>query len=111
MSGFKNSGQEKHMKNWTQLSLITFILFAGSGCDLATRVEQRAYQINRYENVALTLSVKNRELEAEVARLKYEVQTLKAKNQFLQLQLDEKKPSARIPASVPSFNVKEDLVK
>lgn len=99
------------MKNWTHFGLLIAILATGSGCELASRVEQRAYQINRYENVALSLSKQNRELEAEIARLKYEVQTLKAKNQFLQLQLDEKKPSARVPASIPSFSVKEDLVK
>lgn len=99
------------MKNWTQLSLLVTVAIMASGCELASRVEQRAYQINRYENVALSLSKENRELDAEIARLKYEVQTLKAKNQFLQLQLDEMKPAARVPASVPSFKVKEDLVK
>lgn len=99
------------MKSWTYFGLLSSILVTSTGCDLATHVEKRAQQINRYENVALTLSKKNRDLQSEIVNLKYEIQTLKSKNQFLQLQLDEHKPSTRLPASVPTFKVKDDMVK
>tara|TARA_R110000868_G_scaffold80095_3_gene227791 strand:- start:26360 stop:27067 length:708 start_codon:yes stop_codon:yes gene_type:complete len=99
------------MKSWTQFSLLSAILITSTGCELATHVEHKAKLINRYENVALTLSKENRQLKSEIVNLKYEIQTLKSKNQFLQLQLDEHKPTSRIPASVPTFKVKKDLVE
>lgn len=100
------------MKSWTFNSLLLAIIVSSTGCELATHVENKAKQINRYENVALTLSKQNRELQSQIVSLKFEIQTLKSQNQFLQLELDKQSPSTmRIPASVPSFKVKKDLVE
>ena len=100
------------MKSWTFNSLLLAIIVSSTGCELATHVENKAKQINRYENVALTLSKQNRELQSQIVSLKFEIQTLKSQNQFLQLELDKQSPSTmRIPASVPTFKVKKDLVE
>ncbi len=99
------------MKTWTHFGLLAVVMLVGSSCKMVARLEDRAEQINRYENVALTLSKENRELRAEIDRLKFEIQTLKGKNQFLELELAEGKPATRVPASIPAFQVKEDLVQ
>lgn len=52
--------------------------------------EKKAAKINKYEQVSYALAKENRELKVEISKLKYEIESLKSKNQFLGLQLEQK---------------------
>lgn len=96
-----------------QLSILCMgLLFVG--CDLATRIERKAAHINKYDQRALALAKENRILKAQVNSLNSEIQTLKARNNFLTIKL-EKSSVGRGVASIgkrkPKLNVANDLVK
>ncbi|GAB4015811.1 MAG: hypothetical protein Fur0010_15190 [Bdellovibrio sp.] len=81
------------------LGLTTLFLASSSfvSCDIMNKFEQKAAKINRYEQVSLALAKENRELKVEISQLKYEIESLKSKNNFLTLQLDQKnKPAEKI---------------
>ena len=94
----------KKMFEWTALLIASSSLLS---CDMMSKFEEKAARINRYEQVSLALAKENRNLKVEVSDLKYEIETLKSKNNFLTLQLEQKdekgdKPvSERKIASVP----------
>jgi len=100
----------KKMFEWTALLIASSSLLS---CDMMSKFEEKAAKINRYEQVSLALAKENRNLKVEVSDLKYEIETLKSKNNFLSLQLEQKgdKPaSERKIASVPAVKG-NDLVQ
>ena len=87
-------------------------------CDKIRNIEQNAYKINKYEQAALALAKKNRELKAKASRLAFEVNSLKSKNDNLAFRLKKKgshqRPVGRSIASISSIPVptnENDLVK
>ncbi len=112
------------MKNLSKTTLMTFLILSLSSCDLAQRIEKRAAQINRYEDTALLLAKENRDLKAEINRLKFEIESLDSKNNYLKIKLEKqvsefnKAKGARTIASVhpkpaprAAVDPKNDLVK
>ncbi len=83
-------------------------------CNKIRDIEQKSYAINRYEQAVLTLSKKNRELEVEISRLTFEINSIKSKNDYMAFRLKEKTPShstvQRSIASIPQIQT-NDLVK
>jgi len=85
-------------------------LMALTGCDFANKLEQKAAKVNRFESASLTLAKENRLLSAEIGELKAEIETLKSRNNYLQLQLDKTKGVDRGPASIRPVDESNDLV-
>ena len=83
-----------------------------SSCQLADYLEAKAKSINNYEKVALHLSKENRVLQTKISSLEFELQSLKSRNQFLELKLGEKKKQQKreIASIVPRLP-KKNLVK
>ncbi len=81
-----------------------------SSCDFVGHLEHRARVINNYEVRALQLAKQNRELKTQISNLRFEIQELKAKNNFLTIKLDERSPKRNI-ASIPTVKLKDDFVK
>jgi len=96
-------------------NLLTFGLIASvfSSCSYFDRFENKAAQINRYENVSLSLIHENRLLNARIDRLKYQISKLESKNSFLSIKLDKVSSNSRSRkiASVPVLVPKNDMVK
>lgn len=104
----------RSMKTIVKICLVLSLGFFATGCDLASHLEHRARVINNYEKTSLLLAKENRELRAEIDRLQYELETLKSKNDYLQIKLDElegKKVEGRTLASVSPVSPENDLVK
>jgi TolA-binding protein len=88
-------------------------------CEKWDQLEAKAERINRYENVSLHLARENRDLKAEMTRLRSDIQTLKSEKNYLQIKLDkyEQKTAAASPkadrkiASVAPVKPQNDLVK
>ncbi len=83
-------------------------------CDLVRRIKIKAEKIDHYEIAAYNLAKENRELQSEIARRDFEIQTLKSKNSFLTIQLDKKrgdKKNERRIASISPVEGRGDLVK
>lgn len=103
------------MKRW-QLPFVLGLTLLLTSCDFIERVERKSAKINRYQNVAMTLAKQNRELELEIDRLKYEIQVLKSKKHYLQINLEKAKnagvkKSSRTIASIPKMSASDDKVK
>ncbi|MCO4792872.1 MAG: hypothetical protein KC493_04115 [Bacteriovoracaceae bacterium] len=100
-----------------KISTLLFVSTAFVGCDYFDYVENKAKRINNYERVSLTLSKENRKLQADISRLEFEIQSLKSRNSYLELKLEEKKKKtnrtiASVGPSMPSNNlVKFDVYK
>ena len=105
------------MNELMKLLLLTGLLAPFCSCDMMEKVEERASIINKYENVALTLSSENRELRAEISRLHYDVEALKSKNNYLEIKLSKSTQKMmgstpkRTIASVAPVTPQNDLVK
>ena len=82
-------------------------------CDILERVEEKSAKINRYEQVSLKLAKNKRDLQEKINELEYQVQKLKSKNKYLELQLEKAsgKRGSRVPASVQKFQVQNDEVQ
>ncbi len=78
---------------------------------MARKFEERAKVVNGYERAALNLAAQNRELAAKINTLQFELDTLKAQNKFLEMQLDKQKGISREIASVGPVWPSNDLVK
>jgi len=93
------------------LALLALSLFAS--CDLAQRIERKAALINNYKVVATEFAYKNRHLKIKINQLENEIQTLKTKNNFLGIKMNQAGRSnmmgGRLPASVVTG--RNDLVK
>jgi len=98
------------------------LMFTLSGCqevkNYYQRLEVKAERINRYEQVALELSHENRQLKAKVSNLEFQIQKMKARNEFLEMQKGESSVAshgeenrARGPASAAPGNVNQDEAK
>ena len=73
---------------------------------------QTAERVNQYEIKALKLVKQNQALKNSISELKYKIQTLEAKNSFLEITLSKKKKASRKIASVsPKLQLKNDMVK
>ncbi len=83
-----------------------------TACDMVKRFEVQAARVNNYEVKALELARENRMLLAQASDLKYEIEELKSKNSYLQLQLGMSKTAtnSRAPASIRSVYPENDLV-
>lgn len=99
------------------LSLLsTCLLFSSCNVDVKS-IEHKAAQINKYEMVALKLARENRELNAKVKRLEFEIQKLKQDQAFYQTKKlsktegEETHGVSRGIASVPALDVKKDYVE
>lgn len=64
-----------------------------SSCNFLESVESRAHQINQYERVSLVLAKENRELQAEIGRLQFELQKLESRQAYLETKLNRSRPS------------------
>jgi TolA-binding protein len=98
----------------TLLSLLALM----SSCQFVENLNERAEVVNRYEKKALFLAKENREMRAEISRLEYQLDSLEAKNQFLEIQLEKIKeekgegtPSRSLASISVVFDVNNDLVK
>ena len=100
----------------TTLSLLATCLFFTS-CNIDVKsLEHKAAKINKYEIVALKLAKENRELNAKVKRLEFDIQKMKQDQAFYETKkLSHKSdavPSAtRSIASVQPLNVEKDYVE
>lgn len=95
-----------------KISTLLLVSSALTGCEYAEYVENKAKKINNYERVAMTLSKENRKLQAEISRLEFEIQSLKSRNSYLELKLEEKKKKTqRTIASVGPVMPKNNMVK
>ena len=106
------------MKNWKNLSLLVLLTALTTGCDFVEELEEKSARINRFESVALNLAKENRNLKSQISQLKYDIQRLKSEKNYLTIQLnktkegkaDHKPKASREIASVPTGNIKNDLV-
>ena len=89
-------------------------------CEKWDEIEAKAERINHYEKVSLHLARENRDLKAEMTRLRNQIQTLKSEKNYLQIKIDKyEKKSANVKkqnkvrkiASVSPIKPKNDLVK
>ena len=94
------------------LLLLTTLPFLLS-CEVAQKIERRARLIRNAQKTAFMLAQENRKLKGHIARMNFELQALKSKNNYLSLQIDKKEGDGRKIASIsPRFVVpKSDLVK
>lgn len=69
-------------------------------CDFIDKIEAKAEKINRYETAALNLSKDKRALQVQVSKLEFEIQALKAKNNYLTIQIQKKRNAERKIASI-----------
>lgn len=104
------------MNKTLMLSMLLIPLFSSCSFDKEMKkIEQKAANINKYENVALKLASENRQLRAEVKRLEFEVQKLKQDKMFQLGKLEESKKegTGRSIASVKAgpLVVAKDLVE
>ena len=91
-----------------KITLLIITIFFVS-CDAVKSIGEKAKSISRYEKVSLYLSKENRELKGTINRLKYQIEELKSKKKFLELQLEKK--TSRSIASIAPVSPKNDLVK
>ncbi|MBL6988848.1 MAG: hypothetical protein ISR65_03685 [Bacteriovoracaceae bacterium] len=98
----------KQLKNFVILLAALVLL---TSCNFMNRLEQKAASVSNYERAALTLAKENRQLKAQIGQLKYEIQLIKSKNDYLAIKLDRKKTTGRKIASISSVAPKDDLVK
>lgn len=98
-------------------SLISKILFIFTlstflvSCNFMQQLEQKAAQVNRYEQVAYDLAKENKLLQTDIDQLKYQIKTLEAQNNFLQIKLDNKLAERKIASIENKIYDKNDPVK
>ena len=107
------------MKIWPVLfSLVVMILLCS--CQYVAQAEKKAQRINRYEVAALQLAKENRELQAKIEQMEFQIQELKTANSFLALQNKQmektatkiKRPSRAIASvAAAEVNSTDDLVQ
>ena len=89
-----------------------FLLSSLSSCQFVEKLEKKAEAINNYERVALRLSHETRALQTKISGLEFELQSLKSRNQYLELKLNEKnKEVKREIASIIPRLPKDNFVK
>ena len=97
----------------TKIIGLLLIGFLTSGCDLYSYMNKRATAWNNYEDAALGLAKENRQLRAELSKVKFDLEELKAQNDYLKLQLEKKKGTVKreIASVAPVVAPEKDLVK
>ena len=73
--------------NGAQFLKLFLALTLMTSCDVVRRANDKAREINRFEVAALNLSKKNRALKAKMSKVQFEVQELKSKNKFLNIEI------------------------
>ncbi len=100
------------MKAFTLFGLLftatVAFLFSGGYFE---RLQDRANLVNNYHRSALMLAKDNRDLQHQIGMLKFEIQTLEAKNSFLTIKLDKKKATRTIASVKPKMDMHHVLVK
>jgi hypothetical protein len=100
------------MKKYIQTFGLCLSCIFMSSCDFTDYIEYKAAAINNYEKVALNLSKEKRILETKMSSLEFEIQSLKSRNQYLELKLQEKsKKVKREIASIIPRLPKNNFVK
>ena len=96
-----------------KLMLLSIAVLMVTSCDYVKRLNNESRNSLYYEKVALKVSQDNRLLKSEMNKLRYEVETLKAKNNYLKIQLKEKEgqKQKRAIASLKKDLPANDLVK
>lgn len=74
-------------------------------------LQDKAVTVNNYERAALALAKENRNLRYQIGELKYEIQTLETKNNFLTIKLNKDKPQRTIASAKPATDAGHPLVK
>lgn len=97
------------MKSFIIFTIVAsgFVYFQSQ--DVWNKLRVKADEVNGYYGRSLELSKDNRGLRATIDKLRYEVKTLEAKNNFLEIKLQKEK-GVRDIASLPSKEVETDLV-
>ncbi len=108
------------MKTLLKGSFVLLSLMSLTSCDEWHDFQAKAKRVNNYKRVSLHLAKENRELNAEISRLRHEIQTLKSEKNYLKIKLEkyeDKKVSKlegtqqRTIASVAPISPEKDLVK
>lgn len=106
-------GDSNSMKTYNLiLLLISTTMF--SSCEYFHNLEAKAKKLNEFEVKAYVLAKQNRELQATIHHLEYEIENLKAEKSFLEVKLkQEKREISSIPTSPISVHAdeSEDVVK
>ncbi len=101
------------MKTYNLLLLLaSSTLF--SSCEYFHKLEAKAKKLNEFEVKAYVLAKQNRELQATIHHLEYEIENLKAEKSFLEVKLkQEKRGISSIPESSKSVHAsdEDDVVK
>ena len=111
------SGVALSMKQIAKVLLVYCLLSTTYGCNYVDDIKTRIDTMENYRVKSLALARENRHLKAEISRLRFEIQSIKAKNALLQTRLDDKvgtvsqKNRGRAIASVKAVYPKNDLVK
>lgn len=97
---------------------LVLLLLNVASCNLTKHVSSRVETINNYELAALNLSKENRQLRSVISNLKFEIQKIKSKKSYLQIQLDKanvKKNrddgASNINRSLSSLKTNDELVQ
>ncbi|MEE2744562.1 MAG: tetratricopeptide repeat protein [Bdellovibrionota bacterium] len=80
---------------WTRLLNILMLSTILLSCDMVRRANERAKEVNSFEVAALNLSKKNRALKVKMSKVQFEVQELKSKNKFLNIEITKLKKELR----------------
>jgi TolA-binding protein len=76
-------------------------------------IEMKAERANHYQGAAMNLAYENRKLKNEIGRLEYKIESLQAKNKYLQIQVDTMNTDKGrdVAAVVALLPEEQDLVK
>lgn len=101
-----------------KILLLTPLLFLSSSCDLMTRVETRAQQLNALEDQVAHLVIENRDLQNEINRLHKTIAQMETEAKFSELASNTKPmgtqnagPSRSIASVAAMFPGDQDHVK
>lgn len=92
-----------------KLALFAPLLILSSSCELVSRVEHKAQELNQLEDRVVALVFENRELQNEIDRLKFQVSKMEAHTKYLEASIEgtrsqqSQRGAARGIASVASF--------
>lgn len=107
------------MKQIVKGILACCVLSSMYGCNYVERVKTRVDIIENYRVKSLTLARENRRLKAEISRLRFEIQSIRAESTHLKSDMDDevgaissrKSVGRSIAASIAPAYPKNDLVK
>lgn len=99
------------MKSLVFVGLMVFgFYFLTKEVGTFSKLKQGIVETHKHEKAALILAKENRELRAQLNKLKYEISAVKTKNDFLQIKLNKRQTERKI-ASVTEKKEYKDLVQ